>query len=83
MSQPLEGEVIQVHVSISLNSDGTVNLSFTDIEPENLPALLCSVGTEEFQRTLVQQFNDDVRARREHVEFIDPTGFPCEMDGLP
>lgn len=68
MTAPLEGEVINVHVTLSVNSDGTINLLFDHVEPEQLPALLCSVGTEEFQRTLVQQFNDDVKERWERGE---------------
>jgi hypothetical protein len=68
VSAPLPGEQIEVHVAISINSDGTVNLAFERIAPEDIESLLCSVGTEEFQRTLVERFNDDIRERRERGE---------------
>jgi hypothetical protein len=65
MSAPLPGEQITVNVTISVNSTGTVNLSFTDIPPEDLPALLCSVGTEEFARKMSAQLQEDAQKRRQ------------------
>ena len=56
----LPDEQIIVNVALTANADGTVNLSFTGIAVEDLPALLCSVGTEEFQTKLVDQLREEI-----------------------
>lgn len=68
MSAPLPGEQFLVNVALSYNSDGTVNIAFEGIAPEDIDALLASVGTAEFKQTMITSLNDSVKERRERGE---------------
>lgn len=60
MSEPLPGEQIKVSVTLAVNESGLLDLSFSDIPVDGLPALLDSLGSERFVTMLVQKLNDEI-----------------------
>lgn len=62
---------VNVNCVLEVKTSGLIDLSFVDVDPDDLPDLLNSIGTREFQEQMVAKFEEAVAQKRAEREATD------------
>lgn len=59
---------VNVNCVLEVKTSGLIDLSFIDVDPDDLPDLLDSIGTREFQEQMVAKFEEAVAQKQAERE---------------